>query len=353
MKKTANLFGINNGHWQAVVAVAVLMFAAQPAALADEEALKARISRLERALNNKGLLDLVRQIELLNEEVRQLRGELENQVFALEQVRKSQRESYVDVDQRLGALETGGNALNAPATVIAMTPNDVVSGAMTDPPLPTLNSPDQQRIAGTPSDQAVRLEAPSTPRVVTNIPAAPELPTANNNVAIVEPQLITPQDGVPVVTPQAVTPNAAVVPVRTMPSGGPTVDSAESEAAYREAFGLLKAGQYEDSIAAFTTFQQQYPQSQYADNAQYWLGEAHYVLRQFEPAIGQYQQLISGFPESKKQSHAMLKIAYSYYELGMTDQSTGVLNDLKQRFPGSAAARLADERLQRIRAERP
>ena len=116
---------------------------------------------------------------------------------------------------------------------------------------------------------------------------------------------------------------------------------------------MLKAGQYEDSIAAFDSYLATYPGSQYADNAQYWLGEAYYVMRQFEPAIEQYQRLIQSYPASKKQSHAMLKIAYSYDELGQGEQARAVLNDLKARFPGSAAARLADERLQRLRAAAP
>ena len=74
-------------------------------------------------------------------------------------------------------------------------------------------------------------------------------------------------------------------------------------------------------------------------------------MGQFEPAIDQYQKLVNGYPDSKKQSHAMLKIAYSYHKLALAEQAVGVLTELKNRFPGSAAARFADERLRRIRAE--
>ena len=126
---------------------------------------------------------------------------------------------------------------------------------------------------------------------------------------------------------------------------------AEAEASYRAAFGLLKAGQYDESIAAFNTFLQQYPGSEYADNAQYWLGEAYYVKRQFEPAIEHYQRLATDYPQSQKRSHALLKVGYCYHELGLSDQALNVLDALKTEFSGSAAARLADERIQRIRAE--
>ena len=90
-------------------------------------------------------------------------------------------------------------------------------------------------------------------------------------------------------------------PITLTPAGDapPTVDSPESETAYREAFALLKAGSYEEAIAAYRVFIEQYPSSQYADNAQYWLGESFYVMRQFDPAIAEYQQLVQAFPAER------------------------------------------------------
>jgi TolA-binding protein len=41
----------------------------------------------------------------------------------------------------------------------------------------------------------------------------------------------------------------------------------------------------------------------------------------------------------------MLKIGYSYYELGQLDQARAVLEDLRSRYPGTTAARLAEERI--------
>lgn len=316
------------------LAFAVLLGAATGAAAqtADDAA---RLERLERALDNKGLLDLVQQVELLQQEVRQLRGELENQVYALEQLRKSQREAYLDAERRLATLESGAPAVpSAPAVAVAPV----------DPPLPTLASPADGGVAGTPSDQGMAIDIRTPVPVPAEPPVTPagEPPSVPGTVAAVDP-LPDPSSAAPVVAPSA--PAPSILPA------APTVDSAESEAAYREAFALLKAGQYDQSIAAFNAFLQTYPNSQYADNAQYWLGEAYYVMRQFEPAIEQYQKLVSGYPDSKKQSHAMLKIAYAYHELGLSDEATQVLADLRNRFPGSAAARLAEERLARIRSE--
>ncbi len=317
-----------------------------------EGAVNLRLQRVEQALENKGLLDLVRQVELLQQEVRQLRGELENQIFALEQQRKSQRDAYVDVDRRLGALEQGGAPVSAAGAIAALpaAPDQLT----VDPPLPTLTAAGDSRIAGAPAEQSIAVDV--TPQGVVPDARIREIP----RTAATAPPV--PGAAVPPAAPAAVppTPAAAVPPAHTAvvintPTppravAGPTIDSAASETAYREAFTMLKAGQYEDSIAAFNSYLQLYPASRNADNAQYWLGEAYYVMRQFEPAIEQYQKLLQNHPASKKQSHAMLKIAYSYDELGLSEQAAAVLTDLKTRFPGSAAARLADERMQRMRA---
>lgn len=338
-------------HTTVAAILTMLAATAMPlAALAQADGgINQRVDRLERALDNKGLLDLVRQIELLNEQVRQLRGEVENQIFTLEQQRKSQRNSYLDIDRRVGLLEQGG--------VISLPPNTAAASAganlLQDPPLSTLTTRGDSAIAGRPSEQsiAVAVEAwPSAP------PLSPLTGVIDDNG--VEPEPVVVAD-IPSVDVGAIVPDAAAAvvvvdgPTPSIRPLTPTIDSAASEAAYREAFAMLKAGQYEQSIAAFNAYLQQYPASQYADNAQYWVGEAYYVMRQFEPAIEQYQRLVQNHPDSKKQSHAMLKIAYSYYELGLTEPAANVLTDLKSRFPASAAARLADERLQRIRAEAP
>ena len=110
-----------------------------------------------------------------------------------------------------------------------------------------------------------------------------------------------------------------------VPSGGPGRDDELSEAAYREAFNLLKAGQYDESIDAFSQFLSDYPASQYCDNAQYWLGETHFVKQDYPLAITEYQNLIRNYPASKKQSHAMLKIGYSYHKMGDAAKARAVL----------------------------
>jgi tol-pal system protein YbgF len=330
----------------AVCVVMATLFSTAAAAQA-QGGVHERLARIELALNNKGLLDLVRQIELLSEQVRQLRGELENQVFALEQQRNSQRSSYLDVDSRLVRLEQ--SVSGAPAAVAAAGLQSNTFGDALDPPLATLSTPGDATIAGQPAEQTIGVTVAAP---LAAVAAAPTAVINDINAAAPGAAIIAvPRAPANPLPTAALLP--APLPAPSIQPSVPTIDSVESEAAYRAAFAMLKAGQYEASVEAFNAYLRQYPSSQYSDNAQYWLGEAYYVMRQFEPAISQYQSLVQNFPASKKQSHAMLKIGYSYYELGLTEQSATVLAELKARFPASAAARLADERLQRIRSEAP
>ena len=60
---------------------------------------------------------------------------------------------------------------------------------------------------------------------------------------------------------------------------------AEVQAAYDEAFQALKELRYADAAESFQSFMDQYPNSDLADNAQYWLGESYYVTRNYEIAL--------------------------------------------------------------------
>lgn len=129
------------------------------------------------------------------------------------------------------------------------------------------------------------------------------------------------------------------------------VDPAAEQAAYQEAFELLKEGRYPQAAEAFAGFLEAYPESGYADNAQYWLGESRYVTRDFEASLKEFRRLVARYPDSGKLTHALLKIGYSHHELGNLDQARKVLSDLVREHPGTTAARLARDRLERIQGE--
>jgi tol-pal system protein YbgF len=248
------------------------------------------LGRSERLSSHRALLDLQNQIAGLEREIKRLRGELEEQTHRLEQLGKRQRDHYLDIDHRLQTLEGGKVARKPVETLPPSSPENTGPGAATD-----------------------RSETP--------LPAETTKPTRSA---------------------------APAKSTTTLATAAPP----EHEA-YQQAFDLLKSGRYDESLTAFNDFLIKYPNSNYADNAQYWLGETYYVRRQFGPAIMEYEKLIQNYPKSQKLTHALLKIGYSYHELGQIDKAKATLEDLKNRYPDTTAARLAEERLQRITFERP
>jgi tol-pal system protein YbgF len=117
---------------------------------------------------------------------------------------------------------------------------------------------------------------------------------------------------------------------------------------YQAAFELLKEQRYEPAALAFQQFLISYPDSQLADNAQYWLAESYYVTDQFENALKEFQVVINKHPRSRKVPDALLKIGYSNYELERYDAARTSLGMVQSEYPDTTAARLAEQRLKRM-----
>jgi tol-pal system protein YbgF len=76
-----------------------------------------RLLRIERVLSNQSLLQLSQGIEASQNEVRTLRGQLEELQHSVGRTQDQLREQYADVDRRLSAVESGGTGgVSAPAT---------------------------------------------------------------------------------------------------------------------------------------------------------------------------------------------------------------------------------------------
>jgi tol-pal system protein YbgF len=126
--------------------------------------------------------------------------------------------------------------------------------------------------------------------------------------------------------------------------------AAGEQAAYSQAFDALKAANYGGAISGFQQFLSAYPSSDLADNAQYWLGEAYYVTRDYEKAAAAFRTVGERWPQSRKSADALLKLGFSQYELKQYSDARNTLTDVTRRFSGTDAARLASDRLQRMPA---
>ena len=263
--------------------------------------LEARLIRIERILENQSLIDLASQLEQLRSETQALRGQVDTLRYDSENAANRQRDLYVDVDQRLQALEqqqarTAASAAAMAAANSAMTPG---SGAT----------------------------APGAAVSGAGMPAAGGAPAA----------------GSPASSGAAPAGSAT-----QQPAPAPTGNDQEN---YQAAFDLLRNARYEDSANAFRAFLGSFPASPLADNAQYWLAETFYVRRQFEEALPEFQKVIDEYPQSAKMPDALLKVGFCNYELKHPDAARTALQQVARQFPDTTAARLATQRLERMAQE--
>ena len=120
---------------------------------------------------------------------------------------------------------------------------------------------------------------------------------------------------------------------------------------YQAAFELLKEQRYEEAASAFKQFLSSYPDSQLSDNAQYWLAESYYVTDDFEEALRHFSVVIDDYPRSRKVPDALLKVGYASYELRRWEEARTALSRVPREHPDTTAARLAEQRLNRMTEE--
>jgi tol-pal system protein YbgF len=264
-----------------------------------------RLDRIERQLEGRGLIDLLNQLEKLQGDVQQLRGDIEVQNHQLEDMQRRQKDLYLDMDRRLQQLETGQPAGAAGVTPV---PTPGMSG-VSAPPSYEMPPP----VATPPSYEA------SPP-----VAAPPSYETS----------------------PPVMAPPATVAPPPAAP-----VNTAEQQEVYEKALAILREGRYGEAATAFNQFLEKYPGSAYSDNAYYWLGETYYVTRDFDRSLAAFKQLAAAYPMSPKLPGARLKIGYIYYEKQDWAAARQELGSLVTGYPGTTEARLADDRLQRMKKE--
>lgn len=133
---------------------------------------------------------------------------------------------------------------------------------------------------------------------------------------------------------------------------GLLANTADERTAYEAAFDALKGGRYDESAQLFQGFLQAHPSGVYAPNARYWLGESYYVTQNYEMAREQFQLLVERYPTHDKTPGALLKVGLSQYGLRDLDGAEATLAKVSAQYPGTDAARTAEDRLHAIQLAR-
>ena len=158
-------------------------------------------------------------------------------------------------------------------------------------------------------------------------------------------------------------PPAAGGPVAAVPApGGPRPGSSTAlgpQDIYQAAYIDFSKGSYALAIAGFREFLRRYPDHELADNAQYWIGEAHFSLargysnagqndryvQSLEQAVQEFKKVVTNYPRGDKAPAALYKEALALIDLKQPAVAQSRLQYLVDNFPQAEETPLARERL--------
>ncbi|MFI4919638.1 MAG: tol-pal system protein YbgF [Legionellales bacterium] len=229
---------------------------------------------------------LISKVQSLQQEVQELRGQLEVQAHDLKLLQQQQVAFYKDLDARLGAVSG-----TAPVKSIPSKPTTSLD----------LNSKVPARQASMPA---------AVPKKVaqTSIPPKPVMPVVSR------------------------------------------MNPADEQIGYLAAYELVKSKRYDDAVNAMQTFVQKYPTGGYTANAEYWLGELYLVKKDYPKAIEHFDVVLKQYPSSSKSAASTLKAGYAYAATGNNQEARKLFQQVVITYPNTPTARLANSKLEAINA---
>lgn len=125
-------------------------------------------------------------------------------------------------------------------------------------------------------------------------------------------------------------------------------DLTENEA-YDKALNLvLKDKRYEQAIPEFRSFNQAYPNSTYAPNSHYWLGQLLFNKGELIEAEQEFSIVVKQFKDSSKRPDALLKLAMVAQQQKNANKAKQLYRQLLSEYPNSTSAQLAKPRLENL-----
>ena len=239
------------------------------------------------------LYELMGRLEQMQSEVQQLTGKIDEQANRIDDLKKHQGTMYSDFDERLQNIENKASSVTA-------NPNEVAKPSI------TTNAKEVQPTTADPVVVPTNSAQKANPI---------EKATANQGS---KQQIDTPQ------------------------SQGP------DKKGYFMAYDELRSGHTAQSIEQFKAYLNQYPTSEYANNAQYWLGEAYRVNQDNASARKAFNDVLEKYPNSSKVPDAILKLGYIEVDQKNSVKATEYLNRVISDYPKSPAAILASKKLLKL-----
>lgn len=242
------------------------------------------------------LYELMSRLEQLQFEVQKLTGKVEEQAYRIDELKKHQSTMYSDFDERLQSIENKVNGTD-------------------------------QLGAGSPSENAVTNDVDAKDGGAPE-PASEQV-QANESGSKLES---SPADK-----------NTANQAPKPEPDAAEQTGSEKEE--YQQAYNEFRNGHTDQSIEQFNAYLNKYPTGFYANNAQYWLGEAYRVKRDNSAARKAFNNVIEKYPKGIKVPDALLKLGYLEVEQKNLAKAREYLTRVSVDYPNTRAGLLAEKKL--------
>jgi len=124
-----------------------------------------------------------------------------------------------------------------------------------------------------------------------------------------------------------------------------TLTDQERYVAAKQAFDQ---GEFKEARSGFEVIIKDFPNSEHADNAQFWIGEIYYREKWYEKAILEYQKVIENYPKGNKVPASLLKQGFAFISLGDKANSRLILKELSQKYPETNEGKIALQKLKEL-----
>ena len=244
--------------------------------------------------------DRYNQSQMMQNEVRELRGLVEQLSYELQRVKQRQMDDYLDLDRRLSAVLSGA------------TPEEFTADADGDL---QLNIDGQSAVVAESS-------VTNSDGMEGQVPSQALEGQAVDGLALNGRSLNGGSlNGVP-----------------QTPTITPAINTEEIAQNYAQASNLLLKER--DINAAAQAFKQHvidYPASPYTANAHYWLGEIYLLQGQDEMARQAFTLVVEQHPKHSKAMDATFKLGKIYHQLGEIDRARELLEKASRGTGGAAS----------------
>ncbi len=159
-----------------------------------------------------------------------------------------------------------------------------------------------------------------------------------------------PPEGATSAPPVVQPPPAGGLPTETPTEAPPEpIEPMDYTKLYDTAYEDYVRQNYPLARNGFEEYLRQYPDTDLADNARYWIGECYYAEGKFEEAVQAFNKVVTRYPTGNKVPRAMLKAGYAQLELGKKDDAKKMFQKVLDAYPLSSEADQAKAKLKELK----